>query len=84
MSGDGSREMDHGRRMTINPLPFYEDIEVMRSYTIFEITTLISNYEFSMERRYADTRCTAGGMVPASTIPTTVQSTSQHYSEMSN
>ena len=30
--------MDHGRRMTINLLPFYEDIEVMRSYTLLEIT----------------------------------------------
>jgi len=38
MTGDGSQEMDHGRRMTINLLPFYEDIEVMRSYTILEIT----------------------------------------------
>jgi len=38
MTGYGSQEMDHGRRMTINLLPFYEDIEVMRSYTIFEIT----------------------------------------------
>ena len=46
MTGDGSQEMDHGGRMTINLLPFYEDIAVMRSYTILEITTLISNYEF--------------------------------------
>ena len=38
MTGDGSQEMDHGRRMTINLLPFYEDIEVMRSYTLLEIT----------------------------------------------
>jgi len=45
MTGDGSQEMDHGRRLTFNPLPIYEDIEVMRSYTILEITTLISNYK---------------------------------------
>jgi hypothetical protein len=71
MTRDGSREMDHRRRMTINLLPFYEDTEVMRSYTILEITTLISNYEFSMERRYACIRCT-GGMAPPSTIQGTI------------
>jgi hypothetical protein len=48
--------------MTINLLHFYEDIAVMRSYTILEITTLISSYEVTIERRYADIRCTAGGM----------------------
>jgi hypothetical protein len=68
--------MDHGRRMTTNLLPFYEDIEVMRSYTILEITTLISNYELFMERRYACIRCT-GGMAPPSTMPSTTQSTIQ-------
>jgi len=78
MTGDGSQEMEHGRRMTINHLPFYEDIEVMRRYTILEITTLISNYEVTIERRYADTRCT-GSMVPPSTIPSTIQSTIQRY-----
>ena len=30
--------MDHGRRKTINLLPFYENIVVMRSYTLLEIT----------------------------------------------
>jgi len=29
MTGDGSQEMDHWRRMTINLVPFYEDIAVM-------------------------------------------------------
>jgi len=38
MTEDGSQKMDHGRRMTINLFPFYEDIEVKRSYTILEIT----------------------------------------------
>ena len=47
----------------------------MRNYTILEITTLISNYEW----RYACIRCTAGGMVPPSTIPSTTQSTIQRY-----
>jgi len=74
MTGDGSQEMDHWRRMATNPVPFYEDIEVMRSYTILEITTLISNYEVTLERRYADIRCT-GGIAPPSTIPSTTQST---------
>jgi len=38
MTRDGPKEMDHGRRMAINSLPFYEDIAVMRSYTLLEIT----------------------------------------------
>ena len=38
MTEDGSQEMDHGGRMTINLLPFDEDIEVTRSYTILKIT----------------------------------------------
>jgi len=41
MTGDGSQQMDHGRGMTIHPLPFYENIEVLSSYTILEITTSI-------------------------------------------
>jgi hypothetical protein len=57
--------------MTINPLPIYEDIVIMRSYTILEITTSISNYEVSMERRYACIRCTSG-MAPPNTIPNTI------------
>jgi hypothetical protein len=34
MTGDGPKEMDHDRQMAINIPPVYEDIEVMRSYTI--------------------------------------------------
>jgi hypothetical protein len=46
---------------------------------------LISSYEVPIERRYADTRCNAGGMVRASTIPTTIRSTSQKlYSKIPN
>jgi hypothetical protein len=72
MTGDGSRETDD------NQSPFlYEDIEVMRSYTLLEITS-ISSYEVTIERRYADIRCT-GGMAPPSTIPSTTQSTIQRY-----
>jgi hypothetical protein len=43
-TGDGSQEMDHGTRMTNNLLPFYQDIAVMQTYTILEITTLNANY----------------------------------------
>jgi len=66
ISGDGSRD----RWQSVSFL--YEDIEVMRSYTNHEITTLISNYEFSMERRYASIQSTRG-MAPLSTIHTTIQ-----------
>jgi len=38
MTGDESQEMDHGRRTTMDFLPFYEDIEAIRSYTFREIT----------------------------------------------
>jgi hypothetical protein len=38
MTGDESQEMDRGRRMIVNLLPCYEENEVMRSYTIVEIT----------------------------------------------
>jgi len=56
MTGDGSQEMDNGRRMTINLLPFYEDIEVMQSYTILEITYYDfkpRSYDQAQIRRYA-------------------------------
>jgi len=75
---DRSQEMDHGRRMAINPLPFYEDIAVMRSYTFSKSLTLISSYGVAIERRYADIRCT-GGMAPPRTIPSTIQNTIQRY-----
>lgn len=52
MTGDGSQEMDRMRGMTIIPVPLHEDIVVVQSYTILEITTLISDKEVSMERRY--------------------------------
>jgi hypothetical protein len=44
MTRDGSQEMEHRRRITINVLPFDEDIEAMLSVTLYEITTLISYY----------------------------------------
>jgi hypothetical protein len=78
MTADVSQEMEHGRRMTINLLPFYKVIEVMRRHTILKITTLISKHEVTIERGYADTRC-SGGMAPPSTIPSTLQSTIQRY-----
>jgi hypothetical protein len=73
MTRDGSQGMDHWRRMATLPVPFYEDIEFMRSYMNLEITTLISNYEVTLEHRYGDIRCT-GGIAPVSTIPSTTQS----------
>jgi len=30
--------MDYGRRMTVNLLPFHEDIEAIRSYTLLKIS----------------------------------------------
>jgi hypothetical protein len=38
VTGDRSQEVDRGRRMTINLFPFNEDITVIRSYTLLEIT----------------------------------------------
>jgi len=63
--------------MTINLLRSNEDIQVMQRYSILKITTLISSYEDTIEHRYVDTQCTAGGMLAASTIPRTIQSTTQ-------
>jgi len=37
-TGDGSWEMDYWRRMTMNLLSFHEDIDVILSCTILEIT----------------------------------------------
>jgi len=53
MTGDGSQEMDHGGRMTINLFPFYEDIEVMQSYTILEIT----HFDFKRRGCNQEERC---------------------------
>jgi len=78
MTGDGSQEMEHGRRMTLDLLAFYEDIEVIRHYTIPEITTLIPDYKVTIERTYSDIRYT-GGMVPPRTIPSTIPSIFQRY-----
>jgi len=44
----------------------------MRSDTILEITTSISNYEVSMERTYASIRCT-GSIDPPCMILSTIQ-----------
>ena len=55
MTGDGSQEMNHGRRMTINLLPSHEDIEVTRSYTLLEITYYdfkLGSYNGAQIRRY--------------------------------
>ena len=78
MTGGERQEMDHGRRMTVNLLPF---MKILRLYEVIPFSrsvTMITNYEVTIERRYADTRCT-GGMAPPSTIPSTTQSTFQRY-----
>jgi len=78
MIGDGSQEMDHWRRMTINLLPFMKILQLCEIIPLSRSLTLISNYEVTLERRYADIRCT-GGIAPPSTIPTTIQSTFPRY-----
>jgi len=51
----------------------YDDIEVMWSYTLFEITDYwIYGTKVAIERSHADTRCT-GGMAPPGTIPSNIQ-----------
>jgi len=72
MTGDGFQEMDHERQMTINHLTFYDDSRICEVIPFSISLTLISSYEVAIERRYADSRCTAGSLVPASTIPTTI------------
>jgi len=62
MTGDGLPTTDDNR--SSSP---YDDIEVRQSYILLEIT-LISNYEVTIERSYADIRCT-GGMAPPTTCP---------------
>jgi hypothetical protein len=56
--------VDYGRRIVINLLPFYEDIAVMRSYTIVEITYFdfklrsfngTQIYMYTIYRRYGST-----------------------------
>ena len=83
MTGDGSQEMDDGRRMAINPLPCYEDIEVMRSYTILEITTLISSYEVTIKHGFAGWQC-PNSMDPPSMMRSITQHYLEHYSEIPN
>jgi len=62
MTGDGLRETDDNQSPSL-----YEDIEVMRSYTLLKITS-ISSYEVTIERRYADIRFT-GGMAVTTKCP---------------
>jgi hypothetical protein len=76
MTGDGPKEMDHGRRMAINPLPLSEDIAVMRSYTIVEITY----FDFKL-------RSCNGAQICRHTMYRRHCSTeydTEHYSEISN
>ena len=69
MTGDGSRETDDNRS------PSYMHIlrlcEVLPSRD-HDLDFILCNQAVTMERRYADIRCT-GGMVPLSTIQSTIQ-----------
>jgi hypothetical protein len=63
--------------MTINLLPFYEDIEVMRSYTLLEITSFdfkLRSYNRAQICRYT-IYCRRYGSTEYDT---------EHYSEMPN
>jgi hypothetical protein len=66
--------MDHGRRMTINLLSYMKISRLREVIPFSRSLTLISSYEVAIERRYADTRCTAGGMVPLNTTPNQIPS----------
>jgi len=84
MTADGSWEMDHGRWITVDgwqsiSFPFRKILRLYAVIPFARLVTMISSYEVTIQRRYADTRCTAGGLVPASTILTTTQSTIQRY-----
>lgn len=48
MTGDGSQQINHGRQMTINLLPMYKEIEIVRNDTILQIT-LISSYNVTIQ-----------------------------------
>jgi hypothetical protein len=72
--------MNHGRRMTINLLPIHEDIEVIRSYTLLEITYYdfkLRSYNGAQIRRY--TMYWRHGSTEYDT-----EHYSEHYSEMPN
>jgi len=80
MTGDGSQEMDHGGRMTINPLPFYEDSEVMRSYTVLEITYFdFKLRSYNREQIFRHTMYRRHGSTMYDT-----EHYSEHYSEIPN
>jgi hypothetical protein len=80
MTGDGPKEMDHGWRMAINPLPFYEDIVVMRSYTIVEIT----NFDFELRSYTATQICRHAMYQRHSSTEYNTDHYSEHYSEILN
>jgi hypothetical protein len=80
MTGDGFQEMEHGRRMTINLLPVCENIAVMRSYTIVEITY----FDFKL-RSYTGTQICRHMMYRRHSSPEyETDHDSEHYSEIPN
>lgn len=76
MTGDGPQELDHGKWKTITPLSNMRIWRLSKVIPFSKSHTVISNNEYSMERRDPDTRCTASGMVPASLILTIIQNAS--------
>ena len=80
ITGDGSQEMDHGGRMTINLLPFYEDIAVMRSYTLLEI----SYYDFKLRSYNRAQICRYTMYRRHGSTEYDTEHYSEHYSEIPN
>jgi hypothetical protein len=67
--GDASQEMLRRSWMTINLIPFHEDIQVTGSFTLLKPLMMISCNKVPIECRYADTQCIVTGMVPATSLP---------------
>jgi len=61
------------------PFPLMMILWLCEAIPFSKSLTSISSYKVKIERRYADTRCTACGMVPVCMIPSTIQSTIRRY-----
>jgi len=81
MTGDGSQEIDHGGWITIIPLPFHDDLEVIRSYTILEIT----HFDFEVQCCNQAQRCRyMMDWWRSGSSKYDTNHYSEHYSEISN
>jgi len=80
MTGDGSQEMDHWRRMATNPVPFYEDIEVFAKL----YDSRDHDFDFKL-RSYTGTQICRHTMYwRHSSTEYDTEHYSEHYSEMAN